>query len=148
MKSFPYLTAFVLLVCVILLGCGKGYVPMNGRIVFSDNGEPLTQGTVIFTSNTHMARGNIRADGSYSLGTDTANDGLPPGEYTIYIVGASTFTVSSKIIPATKDSEAITQVQTISVIDPKYQNPGTSDLSLNVDGSKKTYDIKVDRNPK
>jgi hypothetical protein len=42
----------------------------------------------VFLKEGYMARGSIQSDGSYTVGSLTENDGLPDGEYQVYIEGA------------------------------------------------------------
>jgi len=78
-----------LVACLALFGCSK-QVPMGGKVSFPD-GQPLTQGTVIFTTETFMAQGKINKSGRYDMGSYSAKDGLPPGEYDVYIRDAQEF---------------------------------------------------------
>ncbi|MDR1383394.1 MAG: hypothetical protein LBJ67_06055, partial [Planctomycetaceae bacterium] len=73
-----------LLVSATFIGC-SGNVPLGGRITFTDNGEPLPEGTIGFVSGTNQARGDIDKDGKYTLGFQSAGNGLPKGEYKVYI---------------------------------------------------------------
>ena len=76
----------ILLLGVITTGCGKNS-PLRGTVTYED-GTPVTVGTVNFSSGTVLARGTIRSDGSFVVGTLKDADGLPSGEYKVYIQGA------------------------------------------------------------
>ncbi len=130
-------------ICIILallftsVGCPSGLVPMSGRVTYSDNGEPLETGTVSFTTSRFHARGTIKEDGRYTIGSYTEDDGLPPDTYQIYVSGAVRYEGEDK------DGRPIA----VPLIDEKFTAPATSGLTLKVDGSTKTLDFQVDRAP-
>jgi hypothetical protein len=124
-----------LVLFVFLLGCGSGNVSLRGTVTFSDDGSPLTEGTVAFLKDGKQSRGTIKADGTYVVGTDKATDGLPPGTYQV-IVSAL------KSIPIDEEKGIYTYEQ---LIDKKHEDPSTSGLSVEVNASTKTYNFQVDR---
>ena len=118
---------------VIVSGCGNGNVRL---VTYSDNGEPLEVGTVALTNGAIQARGEIGKDGKYVIGSLAAGDGLPPGEYKVYVAGAV------KLLSEPKEDEI---VETAPLIDEKFTTPNTSGLTLNVDASTRKFDFQVDR---
>ena len=81
---------FFLLFTVLIIafpGCSDK-VKVRGKITFSDDQSPLTIGQVRFQSTTMQARGVLKSDGSYALGTVSEKDGIPKGTYTVAIVDA------------------------------------------------------------
>lgn len=78
---FPALFVF------LSIGC-SGNVRFGGKVAFEDDGTPLSTGTVIFTTATFQAEGRLQEDGSYQLGSLRESDGLPPGNYAVFIKGA------------------------------------------------------------
>jgi len=135
-RFFSIFCAFVLL--AFLVGCGNGNVSLRGTVTFADTGEPLTQGTVSFLhSDGRQSRGTIQPDGTYVVGTETATDGLPPGTYRVVITGAD------KGIPPEGDTGG--SYTWVPQIDRRYEDPATSELSVTVDASTRTFDIQVDR---
>ena len=132
-RFFSIFYALVLL--TFLVGCGSGHVSLKGKVTFSDNDEPLTQGTVAFVKDGRLSRGEIQSDGTYTVGTEKVSDGLPPGNYQVYISG------TSKAIPVGEHGSFNYEPQ----IDPKYEYPETSGLTVTVDASTKEYNIQVDR---
>lgn len=85
--------AFVLLglVSLGLSGCGSAYQPVQGRVVWKDNGQPARElaGSLIFfeqPANQRSARGMLTADGSFTLTTEHDNDGAALGEHTVLIL--------------------------------------------------------------
>src|SRR5262249_150116 len=66
-------------------GCGGETVfPVSGKVTYKD-GTPVTDGLVIFepVSQKSSARGEIRADGSFQLGTYKDTDGALEGDYKV-----------------------------------------------------------------
>jgi len=72
-----------------LVGCSGGRAKVQGKV--TANGEPVNGGTLIFSP---VASGNdktpgkpasaeIKADGTYSLGTDRPGDGAAAGRYRV-----------------------------------------------------------------
>lgn len=129
----------VLLLCLAALpGCGKGHVELSGRVTFSDNGEPMTHGTVAFVSATSLARGEIDENGYYTVGSYGETDGLLPDTYRVFF--------SNTEISIGERGEASNKIPIMkAVIDPKYASPDTSGLTLEVDKTTRQFDIKVDR---
>lgn len=135
-STFRFFSASCLFFLVLCIGCGKN-VPLRGKVVFSDDGSPITKGAICFTDGQNLSRGTIRPDGTFEMGSVGMTDGLPPGEYTVYF-----FDVSEN---AGEESKMGSRR---SMIDPKYDSPKTSALTVTVDASTKTLDFQLDRNPK
>lgn len=127
MKSL-LISSLLILACIV--GCGKN-VPLGGKVTFSDDQTPLTKGIVCFQNGGFTARGPLKEDGTYVVGSEKAADGLPPGEYQIYITGA------------VEGSEMTGDLKRL--IDKKWEDPSSSGATLNVTGSTKTHDFSVDR---
>jgi hypothetical protein len=122
------------LTLLLLVGCSDK-VGLGGKVTFSDDGSPLSTGTVCFETDTYLARGTLKADGSYVVGSLTENDGLPAGTYRVYISGAEKETG--------QDKEGMPIMEPL--IDTKYSSASMSELTLDVTNATKTFDIKVDR---
>ena len=118
----------IVLAFAVLAGCGGGgFVPAGGKITF-DDGSPVTMGGIVFATGTFMAEGQIQPDGRYTLSSLKPGDGLPPGTYTV--------TISSEGRDANE--------QPIYYVDPKFANPATSQLSVEVvKGGKNQFDFTV-----
>ncbi|MDR1925129.1 MAG: hypothetical protein LBQ66_12225 [Planctomycetaceae bacterium] len=127
----------VLLVLIVLSGCGSNNVGVSGKVIFSDDGSPLTCGVVHFATDTFQATGTIKEDGTFVMGSFGERDGLPVGTYQVSILGAS------ELLPA----EKLEDEKVYSFIDPKWESPLTSDLTITIDKSTSNIVIKVDRNP-
>jgi len=55
---------------------------VSGTVTYSDTGEPVQFGTVVFSGELEGGRGIIKA-GKYSVGRIKDGDGIPPGTYTV-----------------------------------------------------------------
>ena len=118
--------AIVLGVCLLLcVGCGKN-VKVSGKVTF-DDGSPLSIGMVIFRSGATQSKAPIEKDGSYIVGTLKTGDGLPRGQYQVYITGA----IDSKGISATGAALS----PPVELVDSKFTSPETSDLTCEVKGN-------------
>jgi len=67
--------------CLFSLGCGN-HVKVKGTVTYSDTGEPVKFGMVVFNGEKQVGRGAIK-DGKYSVGLIKDGDGVPRGTYTI-----------------------------------------------------------------
>jgi hypothetical protein len=122
-----FLVAPIALFC---LGCTEPkYFPVRGTIV-DETGKPLTElagANISFESleKPVSAVAEVRADGSFSMTTETSDDGCLPGEHRVTI--GRVFLSADRPLPP--------------VINPKYENPETSGLKVTVE--KKSNDIKL-----
>ena len=145
--------AFVLFVFILTAGCGKGHVPLTGKVTFSDDGSPLTSGTVNFVSGSFQSRAPIQPDGTYTVGTYKASDGLPRGKYSVYVTGAVKVIGETQSIGGDRSGRGDGMVTmeagggmpiTEPLIAPKFSSATASGLEFEA-GSAKTFDFKVDR---
>ena len=129
-----YKIIFYVMLCTAAacIGCGGDQVGLSGKVVFSDDNSPVTFGTVCFATPTFQAKGEINADGSFIMGSRSAQDGLPPGNYKVAIFGCTEDAGGDKIY---------------SLLDPKWTSPSTTDYTVDVQKATKNLVIKVDRNP-
>ena len=123
----------ILLLLAFALGC-SGNVRFGGNVTFSDDGSPLTIGTVCFESSSFLSRGELDQNGRYNLGSVSAKDGIPKGTYNVYITGAAKGSMNESGAPVLTP-----------LIDPKYVAGHTSGLTVTIDGKSKSFDIQVDR---
>jgi hypothetical protein len=124
---------FVLLFgCLNFFGCNGKQVGLSGKVIFSDDGSPVTFGTVCFATPTFQAKGEIQKDGTFTMGSLSASDGLPPGTYQVGILGVT---------------EDLGGDNIYSILDPKWNSPATSDFTVTVEKTTRNLEIKVDRNP-
>ncbi len=134
---------FALLVIVVISGC-SGKRQVKGKVQLTDK-TPVGAGQVIFEKEGFIATGTIREDGSYEMGTLKDNDGVPPGDYTVYISGANKPGKGVQFRSTGADGKMTTS--TLATFEPiiakKYTSASTSDLKCKVDKSM-TFDITVE----
>ncbi|MGL4944460.1 MAG: hypothetical protein ACRC46_14865 [Thermoguttaceae bacterium] len=136
---------FVGLCCALLvsvLGCGTGHVPMGGMVTFSDDGSPLTAGTVCFETDSFYGRGELDEKGKYTLGFDKPGNGIPKGSYRVYVSGAQ---VEDGVIETMGSTGKSTRPKYKSLVDKKFESGATSGLTFVADGKENKFDFKVDR---
>lgn len=133
MKNYTFLLC--LLICLLVVGCG-GNKRLVGKVTF-DDGESVPNGTVIFQSmdNKFMSRGEIQSDGSYKMSSESANDGIPPGEYRVYVSGIS----------AMPEGPPSAMMLPVLLCDPKYTDPDTSGIICKVPAPGNKFDIVLER---
>ena len=124
----------VMTALLFVSGCG-GNVNLTGTVTFADDGSPLPKGQICFTTPGFMARGEIKPDGTYVVGSITEKDGIPPGTYQVHIIN------SEKEVGTNREGLTLYE----DVLDPKYTSANTSELSVVVDAKTKRYDISVER---
>jgi len=123
-----------LLMCLIATGC-SGNKKLSGKVTFED-GSPAPNGTVIFLKDSFTSKGEIQPDGSYKMSSERENDGIPPGEYKVYVTG---ILEPPQVIPGAMPS------MPASLCDPKYENPETSGLTCKIPAPGNRFDIKIER---
>ena len=140
----------------VLTGC-SGNVALKGKVVFSDDKSPVPVGTVSFEKGAFSARGELKSDGTFTVGSLKTNDGLPAGTYQVAITNAVKFLgdgaqntgntgvrrVGDVVEKGGIEAPAIVAVEPL--IDEKYANVGTSGITIDVTRSKKYIEIEVDR---
>ena len=131
---------FLTLLSFCVLGCGNGQVGLSGKVTFSDDDSPLTVGMVCFSTDSFLARGAIQGDGTYTLGSASEKDGLPPGQYRVYVEGAVKEKEDGK-----NQGGGMSLPTMVTAIDPKFSAGKTSGIVADVTASTKTFDFKVDR---
>ena len=122
------------LVALLFAGCGQN-VRLTGTVTFSDDGSPLTTGTVVFIKDGTMSRGDIKPDGTFVVGSLGERDGLPPGTYNVHISGAL------EVVSVSDGGDASYR----SLIDEKMADRNRSELTVEVTARTKVLDIQVDR---
>jgi len=134
MKHILFFSLFLAL--LLLTGCNKN-VGLSGKVVFSDDKSPVPLGTVGLesVSGVHAARGDIKQDGTFSVGSVKSNDGLPPGKYRVSV------TAWKQTAENPETGEGIFE----SLIDVKHGNPETSELTLDITSTTRNFVIEVDR---
>jgi hypothetical protein len=109
------------------------------------DGTPLARGEVIFERDVFSARGDIQPDGSYVMGSLQANDGLPKGEYVVYIRGATEVGEAGQVrsLGGGGQTSMVSIASMTPIIALEYTSGSTSPLKCNVQKSM-TYDINVE----
>ena len=87
------LAAVVLIIgTASLAGCARDATPktylVKGKVVYKKSQAPVTQGTVMFESETEpkvLASGELQADGSFELASDLGKPGTVAGEHRVLI---------------------------------------------------------------
>ena len=131
----------LLFITLVFSGCSNK-VSMRGKVTFSDDQSPLTTGAVTFQSGDYVAKGILKPDGTYVLGSTSTKDGLPPGEYQVFVNGA--VKVEEQRVGGTAMGGVSVGI-TIPLIDAKYADPSTSGLVVKVDRRTKRFDFTVER---
>jgi hypothetical protein len=126
---------YLLSIFILAAGC-SGNMPVSGKVTFSDDGSPVPVGMVVFDDGINMARAPIQPDGTFVMGFNKDGDGVPPGTYGVTIVGT---------VKLLDNPDDVYPPPSEELVDLKYSDKATSGLSITVDGSKKTFDIKVER---
>ncbi len=126
MRAIKIVSIFFLV--VFFSGCGTGNKKLTGKITYPDD-SPVTQGFVFFDSLTSQfqARGEIMQDGTYTVGSVTSRDGIPPGEYAVYVI-----------------SERRGDSGRMPLVAPKYNSGTTSGIVCKVPAPKNQFDFTVE----
>ena len=130
-------------------GCGNAKV--SGKVTLPD-GSPLSKGEVIMQSDKIVAKGKIQQDGNYRMGTTKEFDGLPKGEYQVYLLSTEEYKFpgpggklySAEELKAVQKGSQTASPMPVAVprIHKKYEAISTSGLTCSVTGSM-VYNIEV-----
>jgi len=131
----------VVVVCFFVSGCGNPKV--SGKVTLSD-GTPIAKGEVIMQSDTLVAKGKIQKDGTYRMGTKKEFDGVPKGEYKVYLLATEEYKfpgpggklyTADELKALQNDPQAVSPMPVaIPSINKKYESPATSGLVCSVKG--------------
>jgi len=132
MKHYSFI---LLLLFIFVVGCGGNrQITVQGQVVFSDDGSPLTVGSVVFSNATFQASGALDSQGHFTMGSYSERDGVPAGTYNVSVIGAFVDLDSSGM-------------NTYDLIVPKFASPSQSGIEITIDKTVRDLVIKVDRNP-
>ena len=127
MRPILFFGLFLIVCCI---GCGgKGGFSVGGKVEFPD-GKPLTRGQVTLTSGSFTGGGAIIADGTYNV-----NVRVPAGTYKVSVI-------ASGESPSDSSVDVGDAKPAPSLVDPKFNNPETSELVCEVKGAT-VFNIKV-----
>ena len=125
--------SIVILLLLFLAGCGRGHVQLSGTVVFADDGSPVTKGSVIFSTPTFQARGDLDDQGRFTMGSFGQRDGFPPGTYQVGVAGAIVSDPSG--------------ARFYDLLAEDWRDPSTSGFELTIDQNTRDLEIRVERNP-
>ncbi|MGL4595035.1 MAG: hypothetical protein ACRCUY_09930 [Thermoguttaceae bacterium] len=128
MKKLLFIACFLIAAC--FLGCGAPSSKVTGTISF-DDGEPIDIGAVFYDNGAISGRGFI-VNGKYDMGLFSDGEGIPHGDYKIYIQGPM-LDQGGNSIP---------------MIAVEYTDLSTTPLTFTVKSGRHTNDIRVPRNPR
>ncbi|MDO5554319.1 MAG: hypothetical protein Q4G68_11205 [Planctomycetia bacterium] len=143
MKTWPLSTCFLFSALLLAVGCGKN-VPVSGTVVFNDDHSPLTSGVIIFDNGIQTGRAKIEQDGTFIVGFEKNENGIPEGTWRVAIVGAEELLPC----PQNEDDDPTNDIYpkpSKPLIDARYNNAETSDLTVTVDKSTRAVELTVDR---
>ena len=138
-----------IMLLALIAGCSNN-VSLNGKVTYSDDGSPVTRGTICFLKGGQIARGDIKEDGAFVVGFEKETNGLPPGKYAVFLTGTDkvTTTVVGKTVNSSGQEKDVVNITYEPQIAKKYESADTSGLTVEVNASTKVYDIVVDRHVK
>ncbi|MDO5554058.1 MAG: carboxypeptidase-like regulatory domain-containing protein [Planctomycetia bacterium] len=121
---------FLIILAVSITGCSSKEFRVSGTIQYSD-GTPVSKGLITFVSADRNVMVETDDNGRYTTANSTNKSGLTPGQYKV--------TISAKGLPDGAKGE-----RPVEMIDAKFSNVTTSELSLDVTSSM-TKDFVVER---
>ncbi|HBT75500.1 MAG TPA: hypothetical protein DEB39_00930 [Planctomycetaceae bacterium] len=121
--------------CTATAFTGCGDCKVTGVVTFAD-GTPLETGTVCFENEkaNFVGYGMIGKGGRYNLGKTKDGDGIPSGDYSVYVQGAA------EIVGRDAGGSAIYK----SLVADKFASPVLSEIKCTVNG-KTAFDFQVAR---
>ena len=131
MKLKLFFAAFFLL--PLCMGCSQ-YVGVSGKITYED-GTPLPGGEVCFTDDKFAGLAAVQHDGTYRMGRNKDGDGIPKGDYKVYL--------SSGVVYGESPTEGGPPTSTL-LVKQKFLSPDTSGLTCTVSG-KTVYNFEVEK---
>ncbi|WP_237228003.1 carboxypeptidase-like regulatory domain-containing protein [Rubinisphaera sp. JC750] len=134
-----YCSAILAVTLLCVAGCGGSSEPqgtLSGKVTY--NGEPVSEGVVIFSSSgaSFGAQADIEEDGSYTL--STYEGGVPPGTYEVAVL-PPTIT-----LPDTEDSPGGEALKEVDNIPQKYRSTQSSELTVTINEGSNTFDIAME----
>jgi formylmethanofuran dehydrogenase subunit C len=113
---------------MITAGCQSGeYAGGGAKGIVHFNGQPLTEGVVVFqpVDVGSTGYGKINSNGSFEMKTGVSMNGIKPGDYEVAIE-------CWQIFPDSVDEKGNVVVNGLSKIPRKYTNPKTSGFKASV----------------
>lgn len=142
-RIIPCLSLAWVVLTALAIGCSSELptYPVEGQVVYSDNGQPVQGPLMIWFESTtppyQRSNGVIDKDGKFSLSTIREGSGSIAGEHRV------------RIDPVMPNSSAMEQPQTLlaRIMDPKYYEFRTSGLVITVQDQGNSVVLKVDPPP-
>ena len=132
----------MILIVLMAVGCGRN-AKVTGKVTFPD-GSPLTVGKVVFETESFVATGPLLPDGSYTLGSIKAKDGVPPGTYRVAIAGAMQAGATKNMTAGSGNVSTTVPMTFYSpAVAKKYTSAETSGITCEVKKSM-TFDFQVE----
>lgn len=126
---------------LLVTGCSDK-IAVSGSVTYSDNGEPVKFGVVVFNGDKDQGRGTIK-DGKYSAGLLKDGEGLPPGSYTVSAENASS-PMGAAMSRAVVDMDGNRSAVETEAVESYYTKaPQTIEVKKAM-----TYDFTVERGPR
>ena len=135
------LNLVIVAVTCCAVGCSEN-VKVSGKVTFPD-GSPLTVGKVTFETPTFSVSGMLKSDGTYALGTLSEGDGIPPGQYKVFVAGAMQQTGGANAGVPRAGAGGQAMPMFLPAVAPKYTKADTSGITCEVKGSM-TFDFTVE----
>ena len=82
-KLTHYVFLFIVVIVAATIGC-RGNVQSRGTVKF-DDGSPLSEGVIYFSTAQNEYFSALKSDGTFSIWAVREGDGLPPGQYLVYV---------------------------------------------------------------
>ena len=141
-------------------GCGSGRLPthaVKGQLKFQDGTVPK-MGTIEFYNDEHKvnARGKIRNDGSFTVGTFEKEDGAVAGNHSVAIIQLMSDSLVAKrevVIEVDESEEGADhdhnhghdhEAADAEIVHPKYADYRTSDLSVEIKAGENQITLELE----
>lgn len=114
-----------------------------------DDGNPVVAGMIYFSNPDYLSRAAIKPDGTYDVGSMKKNDGIPPGKYKVFIVGAIASDVTTSSDRNARKNESGEKTVTVEestrpLIAAKYTSKDTTPIEIEIPGEN-VFHVVVER---
>lgn len=121
----------------LMLGCGSAGQTgkLTGKVTFE--GEPVTEGAVLFVSDSASSVGqtNLLSDGSYRF--EIGKDGLMPGDYAVAILPPMIRTPDTPTSPGGEEPKPVENIP------QKYRSTTRSGLTTQVTTGDNVFNVEM-----
>jgi hypothetical protein len=126
------ITIALLFFTTFILGCGNG-VRVTGKVMYEDDGSPLSTGVVVFENDETSYRAVVKPDGSFALGVTRDAQKIPAGNYKVWLADTMTF----EGFPAKRYT-----LYTYTASE-EYTSVSTTPLTAEVNSGSRFFELKV-----